>query len=1155
MTRRRPSAFDVSFPDEAPLQPAPTTSTRPDGSSNKRQRDDEASGRVSTPDLLTLLYFLVSFYVSRPDEQLETQELVIPGEDPEDEPFEDDEKPVRILTDFSIFDPLHRNEMVSLAAIEEEDGVDRHFEGAGWVTADFISEDVGQEDWDEDEEENLKVYVRLGAILRYTLDYKSENNPFYIETEYGWYILKTPSKEYEAIYRMFYTPRRVAQLVISGALRRPAPYTYNIFIEQYKDMVDIFGRTCQEGDMEDAMEEGPGLKQALSSTPRSRRVPRANMPQPRNRQLPYNRAMPGNQDLAVLKPENQSVTHVTPRIAELIRGLVREEIYVIGARPPPLDSNRNEKQKAYIELCALIQRARIIRKDIDWKKEDRLAPGSDYVYSVTIDGQETGDFILVPIADDNKPPKNLPEDNNVPRTGKIPDYFWFARIVYLMPQEGMAHIQWLEHGSQIFLKELAHPQELFLNDLCGHIPLKTIVGKLVVHERPENVPANQNEYFYKFKHDKDTASLVSIDAQRLQMIGNHLPPENCPVCVMSEERRQAEEPHILRVDGANRGIAYGGRNFHLHDFVLFKAQQGPANIGYIIKVSADNVRVKRAGRIGSLEDILPDDVMRDERHVYLTDEETTVPINDLIQVIFVLPIDAIPHLDEWLEESSDHFFISYTFPTMTTWIVPEFGICETCNGEMVAHRRLLKEYLSHIEERPLAVLDLFGGVGAFSLGMKEGFRGLKVTYAIEISPSAAKTFRRNSPDTIVYNECSNTMLRYAIKKRLGHQQEVPMQMYNGRPGDIDMIIAGFPCQTHSGLNMFKHANDPKSSLIFNALSYVDEYRPKLVYFENVHGFLSYALNATQASIHRLEGGIPMGGLKLVVRALVDLGYQVRFCLLQAAHYGTPQTRVRFVLMAALDGLPLPSLPQPTHHFPETNHLPIDLGGEVIRPIKAKNGAALHPFVTIDDAKQRELIEREQDIRTFVCDSARRTFCGYEGHPGYRHRPMTRYQAVARRRPVTYLQQFTKCLKPIKVERVVSIPLEANADYRSLGLHQQEWQSANPTSWIARNNYRRGLYGRLDGKSYFPTTVTNMDPTAKQCRVLHPHCRRMVSVRELARSQGFPDHFVFEAKDNNVLTMHRQIGNAVPFPVSVALGHQLRESFFNRWLEERDREGH
>ena len=52
------------------------------------------------------------------------------------------------------------------------------------------------------------------------------------------------------MYRMFYTPRRVAQLVISAALRRPH-YTYESFIERYKDMVDIFGRTCQEGDIEE----------------------------------------------------------------------------------------------------------------------------------------------------------------------------------------------------------------------------------------------------------------------------------------------------------------------------------------------------------------------------------------------------------------------------------------------------------------------------------------------------------------------------------------------------------------------------------------------------------------------------------------------------------------------------------------------------------------------------------------------------------------------------------------------------------------------------------------------------------------------------------------------------------------------------------------
>lgn len=46
----------------------------------------------------------------------------------------------------------------------------------------------------------------------------------------------------------------------------------------------------------------------------------------------------------------------------------------------------------------------------------------------------------------------------------------------------------------------------------------------------------------------------------------------------------------------------------------------------------------------------------------------------------------------------------------------------------------------------------------------------------------------------------------------------------------------------------------------------------------------------------------------------------------------------------------------------------------------------------------------------------------------------------------------------------------------------------------------------------------MHPTAKQSKVLHPDCLRMVTVRELARSQGFPDWFVFVSINNNVVTV-------------------------------------
>jgi DNA (cytosine-5)-methyltransferase 1 len=58
------------------------------------------------------------------------------------------------------------------------------------------------------------------------------------------------------------------------------------------------------------------------------------------------------------------------------------------------------------------------------------------------------------------------------------------------------------------------------------------------------------------------------------------------------------------------------------------------------------------------------------------------------------------------------------------------------------------------------------------------------------------------------------------------------------------------------------------------------------------------------------------------------------------------------------------------------------------------------------------------------------------------------------------------------------------------------------------------------------------------RVLHPDQTRVVSVRECARSQGFPDNFRFYG---NIQDKHRQVGNAVPPPLAVAIGMEIRKS--------------
>lgn len=81
-----------------------------------------------------------------------------------------------------------------------------------------------------------------------------------------------------------------------------------------------------------------------------------------------------------------------------------------------------------------------------------------------------------------------------------------------------------------------------------------------------------------------------------------------------------------------------------------------------------------------------------------------------------------------------------------------------------------------------------------------------------------------------------------------------------------------------------------------------------------------------------------------------LRYQVRYSLLQAGHYGTPQRRIRFFLIASQSTLPLPNLPQPTHDFPQSHKLFITMpNGDIIRPIRPGPGTAPHPFVSIEDA--------------------------------------------------------------------------------------------------------------------------------------------------------------------------------------------------------------
>ncbi|EAU92360.2 hypothetical protein CC1G_00579 [Coprinopsis cinerea okayama7 len=1217
--RNRPNAFEVSFGEK--LDPSPASKPSSQASSQatlvgsrsgtatplKRPSEGPEDHRpAKRRELPAVRYYKKPRGVT--SVTYEDREFILEGEDPDSLEEGVEEKPIRILDCFAFFDPKHRCEMLPLDAMEKEDRFDRQFEAAGFVRVKLKHDD------DEVEEDPNPPYLRLGAVLRFWVDLLNGIEPVWIETECAWYILDEPDDQYRAFFQHFYVPISLAQMLFSAALQPKSRITRAQFVRELTQSTDIFGRTWQEEDLHtymldlqealedaepdpnDETEEGkinrrkyqallsnPAViaicKRATERGPRRRiRPPRCNQPSPKDRLI-------GDADEHVLLPENQNTTHVTPFVASLVEGLIQEDLKVVGAPLPTPSKAVLEKEQ--------VQRTRLLRKLVDrarqkkvktqWHTDDQVKEGS------------VGDVILV--TNDTAPfwthvdQLSQEEIDEATHNKRLSDFFWFAIIRSINRSESLVHIQWLEHGCNLLHEEQANPQELFYTNLCCSLPWNNVLGKVTVHWHPQGiVKIDPHEFYCRMVYDQEFSSFVSINREQYSRLEAESPPENCPACQYSEMVQSMNECRRLKDDnGVYNGFTYRGHKYHLDDFVLYVDSSkppptAPANIGYIIeakpmecsgKEHVGYVTVRKVGRIVDLISILPSNIPHDERHLFLTDETQKVSIEDLRCVVYApcrKSLEGRYTLDEWVKLSSDHFYLEYNFPRLerNSWRdrvevkCEEHRVCTTCWKEKLHNLRLEKQFLKEMEKKPLKTLDVFAGVLGYSKGLSEGSGCMEITHAIEISPSAAQTAKRNSPKTVVINQCANAVFQYAKKSHEGFQVAPPVQLWDSKekipslppPGSFDVIVIGFPCQAHSALNMYKKASDVKNNLVLNAISYIQYMGARIVYLENVMGFMRTPLNARQASPYKVQGGIEMGALKVLIRALLDMGYQLRFAALQAGHYGTPQGRERFILVAALPGTQLPELPQPTHAFPSTQlGLKLHYGGEekLIKPIRTAPGTAPHHPVTTEDsigdlapfdwvapgARARpRMDEKGRPVKVIVCDNRESKTCGVDEDEPYHTKPRTRYQMEMRQvrestRPLSDLQHFTKAFKPEVVRRVTKIPRRDGAS-------------------VGKRGYKVKTYARVSRKGFFHTIVTNISPTAKQSSVIHYIDNRILSIRELARAQGFPDDFVFVA--NKVETIHRLIGNAVPIPLGKALGRELRKAQFEQWKRERENAG-
>jgi len=111
-------------------------------------------------------------------------------------------------------------------------------------------------------------------------------------------------------------------------------------------------------------------------------------------------------------------------------------------------------------------------------------------------------------------------------------------------------------------------------------------------------------------------------------------------------------------------------------------------------------------------------------------------------------------------------------------------------------------------------------------------------------------------------------------------------------------------QGHSGANHQNKVQDPRNSELFVTIDEVKRLKPDIFILENVPGMKRDRTDLVEgeASNYAIEG----------IRRLRDIGYQCRMVQLDARSFGSTQNRIRLFLICARNGVPLPSVPQPTH---------------------------------------------------------------------------------------------------------------------------------------------------------------------------------------------------------------------------------------------------
>ncbi|HIP34017.1 MAG TPA: DNA cytosine methyltransferase [Bacteroidia bacterium] len=381
--------------------------------------------------------------------------------------------------------------------------------------------------------------------------------------------------------------------------------------------------------------------------------------------------------------------------------------------------------------------------------------------------------------------------------------------------------------------------------------------------------------------------------------------------------------------------------------------------------------------------------------------------------------------------------------------------------------------------RDLTYIDLFSGCGGLALGLHNaGWKGL---FAVEKSKDAFSTLKHN----LIEKNSNFIWPNWLAKQNHDINSIIENHEKNLKSlrGKISLVAGGPPCQGFSMAGR-RREKDDRNKLIDSYIKFIELVQPKVLFFENVTGFtIGFKQGNKRGEAYSVY----------VLNKLKKLGYDVHGEIVDFSKYGIPQKRKRYILVGT------------------------------------KNGKSKDFFDAIIDNKANFFKSKKISDTTSLNDA----ISDLLKSNGTKESPDTKsFQAGIYTEATSSYQKLMRQSKPL-TNRV--------ADSHRFAKHKKEtikkFQYILDNS-IANKNISNKIKEKFNLKKRTVVLLCENSPTPTLTTLpddyIHYSEPRILTVREYARIQSFPDSYEFKASYTTGgerrkvdVPRYTQIGNAIP----------------------------